>query len=215
MDIAEALGKETQTACTMHDAWRWKNVKKKTDKEDALKLARLSAMGQLPMVHMPQKPVREKRSLIKHRQRLVKYRTSIKNAIRAIFAREGIIITKGAATWSQEGLQWLKGEARDLAKISDAAELWRGQLQVELELLQAVTDSVKGVESRLDKMGASDKQIKRLQTINGVGPRLAEAVVAFLDDPKRFKSGKEVGSYGFTTRLSTRVPATICPEPYL
>jgi len=195
VDIAEAVGKETQTACTMHDAWRWKNVKKKTDKDDALKLAKLSAMGQLPTVHMPGKDVREKRALIKHRQRLVKYRTSLKNAIRAIFARQGIIITTGAATWSQEGLQWLKGEAREFAKISDGAELWRGQLQVELGLLQAVTDSVKVVESKLDKMGASDKQIKRLQTINGVGPRLAEAVVAFLDDPKRFKSGKEVGSY--------------------
>jgi len=195
VDITEALGTETEIANTIHEAWRWKNVKKKTDKEDALKLAKLSAMGQLPTVHMPGKDVREKRALIKHRQRLVKYRTSIKNAIRAIFARQGITITKGAATWSQEGLKWLENEARDFAGISDATELWRGQLQVELELLQAVTDSVKVVESKLDKMGASDQQIKRLQKINGVGPRLAEAVVAFLDDPKRFKSGKEVGSY--------------------
>ena len=195
VDITEALGRETEVANTIHEAWRWKNVKKKTDKDDALKLAKLSAMGQLPTVHMPPKVVREKRALLKHRQRLVKYRTSLKNGIRAIFAREGILITKGAATWSQEGLQWLKGEAGEPAKISDATELWRGQLQVELGLLQAVTDSLKVVERKLDKMAASDKQIKRLQTINGVGPRLAEAVVAFLDDPKRFKSGKEVGSY--------------------
>jgi hypothetical protein len=75
-DITEVLGIETETACAMHDAWRWKNVKKKTDKEDALKLAKLSAMGQLPTVHMPPKPVREKRAILKHRQRLVHYRTS-------------------------------------------------------------------------------------------------------------------------------------------
>ena len=37
VDIARALGKETETANTTHDAWRWKNVKKKNDKEDALK----------------------------------------------------------------------------------------------------------------------------------------------------------------------------------
>jgi transposase len=42
VDIAKALGKQTETACTLHDAWRWKNVKKKTDREDALKLARLA-----------------------------------------------------------------------------------------------------------------------------------------------------------------------------
>jgi len=195
VDITQALGTPTEVANTMHEAWRWKNVKKKTDKEDALKLARLSTMGQLALVHMPGKDVREKRALIKHRQRLAKYRTSIKNAIRAIFARQGIAIPRGAAMWSREGLDWLQSEARDLAGISDATELWRGQLHVELELLQAVADSMKVVESKLDKMGAADKQIKRLQTIHGVGPRLAEAVVAFLDDPKRFKSTKEVGSY--------------------
>jgi len=29
--IVRALGKETETANTTHDAWRWKNVKKKND----------------------------------------------------------------------------------------------------------------------------------------------------------------------------------------
>jgi hypothetical protein len=62
--IAQALGKETEAANTTHDAWRWKNVKKKNDKEDALKLAKLSAMNQLPTVHIPDKQVREKRALI-------------------------------------------------------------------------------------------------------------------------------------------------------
>jgi len=57
------------------------------------------------------------------------------------------------------------------------------------------TQSLKAVESKLDKLGASDERIQRLQRINGVGPRLAETVVAFLDDPKRFKNGKRVGSY--------------------
>jgi hypothetical protein len=46
VDIARVLGKETETANTSHDAWRWKNVKRKNDKEDALKLAKLSAMNQ-------------------------------------------------------------------------------------------------------------------------------------------------------------------------
>ena len=195
VDIAEALGVETEAANTMHDAWRWKNVKKKTDKEDALKLAKLSAMGQIPTVHMPAKDVREKRALMKYRQRLVSYRTSIKNAIRAIFVREGMDMMRGAKAWSCEGLQWLKGQAIVLDKISDAKQLWRGQLHVELGLLQTVATSLKAVEGKLNKMGSSDQRVKRLQTINGVGPRLAETVVAFLDDPKRFKNAKQVGSY--------------------
>jgi transposase len=55
LDIARALVKETETANTTHDAWRWKNVKKKNDRGDALKLVKLSAMNQLPTVHLPSK----------------------------------------------------------------------------------------------------------------------------------------------------------------
>jgi len=202
VDIAQALGKETETANTTHDAWRWKNVKKKNDKEDALKLAKLSAMNQLPTVHIPNKQVREKRALITYRQRLVKYRKGIKNGIRAIFSREGITtVPKGKKAWSKEGLRWLRAHAKPLKEIEDINQLWRGQLHVELETFEALSKSLKKVEDKLNKMGACDERIQRLQTIPGVGPRLAETVVAFLDDPNRFENSKQVGCYvGLTPR---------------
>jgi len=202
VDIARALGKETEIANTTHDAWRWKNVKKKNDKEDALKLAKLSAMHQLPTVHIPNKQVREKRALITYRQRLVKHRTSIKNAIRAIFSREGITtVPKGKKAWSKAGLRWLKTHAKPLEEIEDINQLWRGQLHVELETFEAISKSLKKVEDKLNELGACDARIQRLQRIPGVGPRLAETVVAFLDDPKRFENSKQVGCYvGLTPR---------------
>ena len=202
VDIARVLGIETGTANTTHDAWRWKNVKKKNDKEDALKLARLSAMNQLPTVHIPDKQVREKRALITYRQRLVKYRKGIKNAIRAIFSREAITtVPKGKKAWSKGGLRWLRAHAKPLKEIEDINQLWRGQLHVELETFEAISKSLKKVEDKLNEMGACDEQIQRLQTIPGVGPRLAETVVAFLDDPNRFENSKQVGCYvGLTPR---------------
>ena len=202
VDIARALGKETETANTTHDAWRWKNVKRKNDREDALKLAKLSAMQQIPTVHIPTKRVREERALIKYRQRLVKYRTGIKNAIRAIFSREGITsILKGKTVWTQEGLGWLRTHAQPLADIADIDQLWRGQLHVELETYAAISESLQQVEDKLNALGTCDARIRRLQTIPGVGPRLAETVVAFLDDPHRFQNGKQVGCYaGLTPR---------------
>ena len=199
VDIARALGKETEVANTSHDAWRWKNVKKKNDKEDALKLAKLSAMNQLPTVHMPAKKVREKRSLIKYRQRLVKNKTSIQNSIRAIFSGQGIAAPKGTKAWSKEGLGWLRKHARHLDEITDIEQLWRGRLYIELEMFEAIGKSLKKVEDKLNKLGSDDSRVRRLQTIPGVGPRLAETVVAFLDDPKRFRNGKHVGSYAGLT----------------
>ena len=196
VDIGRALGKETETANTSHDAWRWKNVKKKTDKEDALKLARLSAMNQIPTVHVPAKKVREHRSLIKYRQRLVKHRRSIQLAIRAVFSAQGITgVPRGKSAWSKEGLGWLRKHAKPLEEITDLEQLWRGRLHVELETFEAISKALKTVEDKLNKLGSADSRVKRLQTIPGVGPRLAEMVVAFLDDPERFQSCKQVGNY--------------------
>jgi transposase len=202
VDIARSLGKDTETANTSNDAWRWKNVKKKNDKEDALKLARLSAMNQIPTVHMPAKKVREHRSLIKYRQRLVKNRTSIQNSIRAIFSGQGITaVPKGSSAWTKEGLAWFRSNAKPLGRITDIEQLWRGRLHVELEMFEAVSKSLKKIEDKLNKLGTANARVRRLQTIPGVGPRLAETVVAFLDDPGRFRNGKQVGSYaGLTPR---------------
>jgi hypothetical protein len=47
-DLCEALEVKVQVANPNGEAWRWKNIKRKTDKDDALKLAQLSAMGHPP-----------------------------------------------------------------------------------------------------------------------------------------------------------------------
>jgi transposase len=132
----------------------------------------------------------------------VKYRKGIKSAIRAIFSREGITtVPKGKKAWSKTGLRWLRTHAKPLEEITDINQLWRGQLHVELETFEAINKSLKKVEDKLNELGACDERIQRLQTIPGVGPRLAETVVAFLDDPKRFENSKQVGCYvGLTPR---------------
>ena len=65
-----------------------------------------------------------------------------------------------------------------MKEIEDINQLWRGQLHVELETFEAISKSLKKVEDKLNKMVACDERIQRLQAIPGVGPRLAETVVA-------------------------------------
>ena len=57
------------------------------------------------------------------------------------------------------------------------------------------------MEKKLDKLGEGDEQVRLLRTVDGVGPRLAEAVVCSLDDPQRFKSGDAVSYAGSVPRL--------------
>jgi len=199
-DICTALKLEAQVANPNTQAWRWKNVRNKNDKLDALKLAQLSAMNQLPTVHIPRPAIRRKRSLIQYRQTLVGRVVQIKNSIRAISDKEGYSMLSGKAGWSKKSIEILNEMTKPLERCG-VEDLWRGQLYVELQMLSGAEKLLSEVTSKLDAMGETDSQIKLLRTACGIGPRLAEAVAAFVDEPGRFKSGKQVGSYaGLTPR---------------
>jgi transposase len=200
-DLVRGMGIELQVANPNHEAWRWRKVKAKTDRLDALKLARLSAMNQLPLVHVPPVAERQWRALIAYRQALVARRTRIKNRIRALLEAQGLKgLRDGQSAWSQESLAALKLLAQALAEVP-IEELWKGILWTELAELEAVAGHMATIEARLDALGRADERVQRLQQIPGVGKRMAETVVAFIGDPHRFKSGKQVGCYaGLTPR---------------
>ena len=193
-DVVASKGVPVQVANPNTEGWRWRNVKRKTDRLDALKLARLSAMGQLPMVHIPSSKMRQHRSLVAYRSKLVDRRTAIKNSIRAILTRQPRAMPAGKCGWTQKSLAALAKLAQPLADVG-LEDLWRGQLHRELAALAAVETAIAGVEQKLDALADRSEAMARLRTIPGVGPRLAEALVVALDDPHRFASGKEVGSY--------------------
>jgi transposase len=78
-DLATQSGLKTLVCSTNEDAWKWANVKRKTDKDDALKLARMAAMNELKAVHMPSPQHREFRSLVKYRKTLDNRVNKMKN----------------------------------------------------------------------------------------------------------------------------------------
>jgi transposase len=193
-DLATALGLSVAVANCCHEAWKWRKVKRKTDKDDALKLAKMAAMNELPTVHVPTPQRRQSRRLIMHRRTLVQRRTQCKNAIRSIFNQQGLthLLPRGTKAWTKAGIEQLHSDARALEQCS-IDDLWRGRLHVELQLLAAINAQVAAVEKKLDAL--ADEKVKLLETVPGVGPRLAETVVSCLDDPHRFKSAAEVSSY--------------------
>ena len=179
---------------TSDDAWRWRKVKQKDDRRDALKAARLSAVNQLREVYIPAHEVRQWRALITYRQQVIRRRTKIKNHIRDLLLREGQILGRGSSCWSQVGIAALAAQARPFSECGPA-ELWRGELQLELEQLKEIQRQVATVTAQLDKIGAGDARVQLLRTVPGVGPRLAEAIVALLDQPQRFRKASQVSGY--------------------
>ena len=62
-------------------------------------------------------------------------------------------------------------------------------------MFEQVTTLIKEADRKLDALAATDERVTRLRTIPQVGARLAELVVTTLDDPKRFKTAKQVSAY--------------------
>jgi transposase len=194
VDLLRGLEHEPEVANTNGDAWKWKKVKKKTDRMDALKLARLSALGQISLVHVPEREIRQWRQLINYRQRLVQQRTRAKNRIRELLNSEGLGQARGRKAWSAVGREELAALAQPVEK-SELGDLWRGILELELEALDTAERLLGEVEKKLNELNRASAGAQLLQTIPGVGPRLSEALVTALDKPERFKRGKEVGAY--------------------
>ena len=192
-DLAVSLGLKTLVCSTNEDAWKWSNVKRKTDKDDALKLARMAAMNELKAVHMPSAEHREFRSLVKYRKTLDQRVNKMKNTIRAWFVNHGISIDSGEKAWNT-GRVRIDSFRKPLAECAPD-ELWKAELDLELTQLDALTAQLELVVKKLEAIGKSDPRIQRVMTIPGVGPRTAEILVACIDAPHRFDNSRQVSAY--------------------
>lgn len=160
---------------------------RKSDRVDASKIALLLHMGQVPKVHVPSQSVRSWRGLIEYRRKLVDKLVMVKNQIRALLRGQGI---KGPATrqlWTKKGVVWLKA-------IVWPTPLESLRLECLLEEAADITRQIKRVVLTLDQQSQDKTGITLLRTAPGVGPRTAEAFLAYIDDPERFAAGT-IGAY--------------------
>jgi transposase len=193
-DRAAAAGHEVRVANTAAAAWKFQHLRRKTDRDDALRLAELEAIGQLPTVALPDPPTRQRRMLIAFRQELVGRRVACQNRIRALFAGQGMPTPRGHRAWTAAGLEGIGQQARPLAECGPA-ELWRGMLHLAVAEYRALAGRIAEVEARLDRIAEADEATRLVETIPGVGRRTAEAVAAHLGDARRFAGAKQVGAY--------------------
>lgn len=200
-DMLRAMKLSFKVANTNDPAWKWTNNPSKSDKKDALRLAMMYHQGFFPDVYIPAKAVRQKRMLITYRQSLVDRLTQVKNSIRAILCTMAIELPAGKSGWTKRSLKELAQQACPLESIADACDFWRGQLYTELQLYAAAKQQLDNVTTKLNAVGKDQAAANLLQTVPGVGPRTAEALVAVIDDPHRFKNCRQVSDYvGFTPR---------------
>jgi len=161
---------------------------KKTDKEDSLKLAHIledCREERLPLVPVPSEKEMNRRKIIAAYQRAQGDRNREINRLHGLFLSQGIT-TKvksdlATAESRKEAVKELTGierrEAEHLLKNLEQCEQWIAELEKEME-----------VES------AGDEQIKRLQSIPGIGPKTSFAFVARVA-AERFENASQVSNH--------------------
>lgn len=159
--------------------------KRKNDKVDAAKLAKLLLLDMVPAVHVPSIDVRAWRSLIILRQRVMSQVVRAKNQIRAVLREHDIAGPKWL--WSKKKLAWL--ESLELHPIA------RLRLDLAVEEFRSLDQKIKRLERELQKYANRHPAVKLLMTIPGVGIRTAETFVAWVDDISRFRRTKQLGAY--------------------
>jgi transposase len=193
-DVCTSKGYQVLVCNPAQEPWKWKHLKRKTDRDDALKIAKLAALDQLVPVYIPGRDHREFRSLVNYRKVVLGRRNRVQNHIRAIFDQRGMSMTRGLKAWTLGRREELTRPSKPLA-VCARDELWRGELDLELAELARLSAQLAQLDKKLSALGIEDERVRLLRTIPGVGPRTAEVVVAYLDDARRFKNARQVSSY--------------------
>ena len=159
----------------------------KSQKNDAADAEAICEAVQRPtMRFVPIKSAEQQAVLLLHRTRdlLVRQRSSLISAIRAHFAEFGIVVGHGIR--NVERLLGLLQSAGDQRLPALAAEM----LGVLAGQLRDVAVRVRNVEMRLVAWHRSDAVSRRLESVPGIGPITASAMVATVGDPRQFRSGR-------------------------
>jgi transposase len=159
--------------------------KQKTDREDARLLLRLLRENNFPRIWVPSAENRDLRQLLWHRHRLVQMRTRIMNQLQALAMNEGQRRKK--KLWSAPGRAQLEKLALDT---------WASRRRKDLlELLDRMNPTIEELTRAVEQEGKKWPEVLRLMTHPGVGPLTALAFVLIIGTPKRFRRGKQIGSY--------------------
>jgi len=160
--------------------------KRKNDRVDAEKLAKLLFLGEVPPVYVPRFNIREWRDMITFRSHLVRDQTVTKNRLRALLRTHGMEAPKGL--WNRKGVAWLE-------QLTWPGEQAAFRCAMMLDKLANHRNHIKRAERHLASIAENHPGVALLRTVPGVGIRTAEAMVAWIDQPVRFASNKRIGSY--------------------
>jgi transposase len=165
--------------------------KVKTDRRDALKLARLLRSGDLCPVWVPDEAHEALRNLVRARADAKADQLRAKHRLSKFLLRQGCHTPVGMKNWSQRHFQWLR--QLQFEHLPDRV--------VFADYLAEVTaggERIKRLEAALQQCAQSSSQvavIQALQAFRGIGFLSAVTIVAEAGDLHRFRTAPQLMAY--------------------
>jgi len=163
-----------------------KRRKRKNDRIDANKLARLGRVDPqslFPMQHRSPE-VRQDLVVLRARDALVTVRTQLINATRGLVKSMGARLPQcSSPSFANQVEEALPTEVREA-------------LLPLVRLAETLSDCIKVYDERIEKLGREKyEHTELLRQVKGVGPLTSLAYVLTLENPDRFAKSRDVGAY--------------------
>jgi transposase len=159
--------------------------KQKTDSRDALHILDLLLQDRFPRIWVPSPAERDLRQLLRHRHKLVCFRTSVMNQLHALAMSQGLCRRK--KLWTTMGREELEGLGLDPWASRRRREL--------LRLLDQLNPWIEELDRAVIQEAESRPEAVRLMAQPGVGPVTALAFVLTIGPVERFARSKQLVSY--------------------
>jgi len=163
----------------------------KSDRNDAVGLARIMQTGWYRQVRVKSVACHEIRAVLNSRAQLVKIKRDLENQIRGLLKNLGLVIGKAKGSVFARRVEDLLGRH---GLLCDA-------VRPLLDVREKVGREIAALHRQLLQLARCDEQCRRSMTVPGIGPITALAFLTAIDDPGRFPRSRSVGAYvGLTPR---------------
>ncbi len=163
----------------------------KSDRNDAVGLARIMQCGWYKEVQVKSVNCHEVRAVLNSRALLVKIKRDLGNQIRGLLKNLGLIVGKAYGNVFHRRVAELVAEYPQL----------RQAVEPLLKIREQVGREIADFDRQLLALARTNEDSRRSMTVPGIGPITALAFHSAIDDPARFRRSRSVGAYlGLTPR---------------
>jgi transposase len=158
----------------------------KTDKIAALQLARLLAKGLLESIWVPPQEIRDLRTLVGQRRKMINLKTQVKNRLQGVLHRYSVPVPDGPLFDSSHRSWW---KELPVSKL----ELFR--VQSDLAALDFAQEQVNKIEAQMAEWAVQDERIPLLFELSGLGLVTAVTLLSAIGDITRFPDADHLVGY--------------------